>query len=88
MYHPGGLLMMLLLLLLALANPAPVAGPAARFTADAATAAPPRGSAAEDSTNPQAASRPMSRERLRRAAGIDLKMPYYRFGRLPNRIKD
>ncbi len=32
--------------------------------------------------------RPVSKERSRRPARIDLTMPYYRFGRLPIRVKD
>jgi hypothetical protein len=34
------------------------------------------------------ASRPAHKERSRRTARIDLTMPFYRFGRLPIRIKD
>lgn len=38
--------------------------------------------------NTATSARPVSKERSRRTARIDLTMPYYRFGRLPIRVKD
>ena len=43
-------------------------------------------SAVKSSTS--SVTRPANKERSRRPARIDMTMPYYRFGRLPTRIKD
>ena len=44
--------------------------------------------ASRPAADPLDPSRPAHKERSRRAARIDLTMPFYRFGRLPIRIKD
>jgi hypothetical protein len=102
MNHFGLLLMMLLLL--ALAAPALTADsatlsneePGAELYSTAVNDKNP-GSTTETGSNTVAAqvtkdtalpARPVSKERSRRPARIDLTMPYYRFGRLPIRVKD
>lgn len=86
MNHLGGLLMMLLLL--AIANPAQIAHPVAPSGLAVTTTVQSAASLPEPTSKTQSQARPIGKERLRRAARIDLKMPYYRFGRLPIRIKD
>lgn len=93
MNHIGALLMILLLLALAtpalVANPAAVSGPQSSQPAATALAGDsivnPLAHQGNNTPNPQ---RPVSKERSRRPARIDLTMPYYRFGRLPIRVKD
>jgi len=46
------------------------------------------GTVAALSDAPASAPPPAHKTRSRRPARIDLTMPYYRFGRLPSRIKD
>ncbi len=86
MNHLGGLLMMLLLL--AIANPAQIANPLVPSELDVTTTVQSAATLLEPTSKTQSLARPIRKERLRRAARIDLKMPYYRFGRLPIRIKD
>ncbi|MDZ4812407.1 MAG: hypothetical protein SGI99_07290 [Pseudomonadota bacterium] len=86
MNHLGGLLMMLLFM--AIANPAQNANPVTPSELKVTTTVQSQATLPEPTSKTQSLARPIGKERLRRAARIDLKMPYYRFGRLPIRIKD
>lgn len=99
MNHFGVILMMLLLMALAapgltadsttLSNEKPGAAlhstAAGDKSADSTMGTGSNAVATKDTALP---ARPVSKERSRRPARIDLTMPYYRFGRLPIRVKD
>lgn len=57
-------------------------------TSSVGTTVPAAGIASKAQNNTSSSTRPTSKERSRRPARIDLTMPYYRFGRLPIRVKD